>query len=159
MALLLLGCVEAQGYGIAKPMPADEIKQWLNHYQPMPEWQSCTHDKTAIKERKIEFYKLISRHWFEQFTTNIMNDSGNIKHWPSLNKTTNPAGMWLNHTNKDSLFNKQTQGLLKQNHDDFYQQANTIHALYQQGEITLAREQLIQLEETFVNMQRLTDDL
>jgi predicted signal transduction protein with EAL and GGDEF domain len=91
MALLLLGCAEAQGYGIARPMPASEIKHWLDNYQPVMEWQNCSYEKTAIKERKIEFYKLISKHWFEQFYVNIMNDLGNIKQWPSLNQTSNPA--------------------------------------------------------------------
>jgi hypothetical protein len=67
--------------------------------------------------------------------------------------------MWLNHANKDGLFDRHTQRILKQNHDDFYQLANKIHDLYQQGKITLAREQLIHLEEIFNAMQQLTCEL
>ncbi len=34
IALLQLGCELAQGYGIAKPMPADEIPEWIKTWKP-----------------------------------------------------------------------------------------------------------------------------
>ena len=36
--LLKLGCDLAQGYGIAQPMPADELKQWAKEWEPYPQW-------------------------------------------------------------------------------------------------------------------------
>lgn len=38
-ALLQLGCDLAQGYGIAKPMPASDIPAWINNWQPDASWQ------------------------------------------------------------------------------------------------------------------------
>jgi len=38
IALLKLGCENAQGYGIAKPMPAENIIAWENNYQPPKAW-------------------------------------------------------------------------------------------------------------------------
>ncbi|MBA6223312.1 EAL domain-containing protein [Colwellia sp. MB02u-18] len=37
-ALLQLGCNKAQGYGIARPMPASDIPTWLSSWQPYPAW-------------------------------------------------------------------------------------------------------------------------
>lgn len=36
--LIGLGCRKAQGYGIAKPMPADSIPEWRLHYRPDSAW-------------------------------------------------------------------------------------------------------------------------
>lgn len=37
-ALLELGCRHAQGYGIAKPMPGDELSTWIANYVAPPTW-------------------------------------------------------------------------------------------------------------------------
>jgi diguanylate cyclase (GGDEF)-like protein/PAS domain S-box-containing protein len=39
-ALLKLGCELAQGYGIAKPMPADELPDWAKQWTTAPEWKN-----------------------------------------------------------------------------------------------------------------------
>lgn len=38
--LISLGCMFAQGYYIAHPMPADEIIGWIKTWRPPPEWMS-----------------------------------------------------------------------------------------------------------------------
>jgi diguanylate cyclase (GGDEF)-like protein/PAS domain S-box-containing protein len=37
-ALLQLGCEVAQGYGIARPMPASDIPAWVNNWKPDSDW-------------------------------------------------------------------------------------------------------------------------
>jgi EAL domain-containing protein (putative c-di-GMP-specific phosphodiesterase class I) len=38
VALIRLGCVLAQGYGIAKPMPANQVSQWLTTWKANESW-------------------------------------------------------------------------------------------------------------------------
>jgi EAL domain-containing protein (putative c-di-GMP-specific phosphodiesterase class I) len=37
-ALLQLGCELAQGYGIARPMPAEQLADWAANWQPDAAW-------------------------------------------------------------------------------------------------------------------------
>ncbi len=37
--LMRLGCDQAQGFGIARPMPVEEIDAWSRHWTPPPPWQ------------------------------------------------------------------------------------------------------------------------
>ena len=39
--LLPLGCECAQGYGIARPMPAGELPQWVQHWRPDRAWTTA----------------------------------------------------------------------------------------------------------------------
>jgi diguanylate cyclase (GGDEF)-like protein/PAS domain S-box-containing protein len=36
--LMRLGCDVAQGYGIARPMPAADVIHWTRHFRPDPQW-------------------------------------------------------------------------------------------------------------------------
>lgn len=41
--LMRVGCNFAQGYAIAKPMPADQLAPWINHYKPDEAWAIWGH--------------------------------------------------------------------------------------------------------------------
>ena len=51
--LIELGCVFAQGYAIAKPMPAEQIITWLSNYKAPTEWLEATKPGLTIIEGRF----------------------------------------------------------------------------------------------------------
>lgn len=45
--LLTLGCEQAQGYGIARPMPASELADWIEQWSPCDEWRQANRSEPA----------------------------------------------------------------------------------------------------------------
>lgn len=41
-ALIRLGCTQAQGYGVSRPMPAAEVPGWVAHWQAPEDWRSTS---------------------------------------------------------------------------------------------------------------------
>ena len=50
--LLKLGCCYAQGYGIAEPMPAEEIPPWLDSYVAPLSWCQATESAQIVPLRE-----------------------------------------------------------------------------------------------------------
>ncbi len=62
--LLQLGCEQAQGYGIARPMPAGEFPAWLAAWRPDPAWQgleALDADRLVLLRASVDF-----RAWFRR---------------------------------------------------------------------------------------------
>ena len=50
--LLALGCVLVQGYGIARPMPASDLPDWVATWKLYPEWSSAVQRRLASSRWK-----------------------------------------------------------------------------------------------------------
>ncbi len=88
--LLQLGCNLAQGYGIAKPMPADQIPDWVSNWRPFTSWskqQRINRDDLALLFAGIEHRAWIRR--LEDYLTDKSN------HPPPLLHTDCRFGLWL----------------------------------------------------------------
>jgi diguanylate cyclase (GGDEF)-like protein/PAS domain S-box-containing protein len=63
--LLHLGCDFAQGYGIARPMPADAMPGWLAAWRPQPSWQEAARVKCAKQDLPVLVAEFDHRHWID----------------------------------------------------------------------------------------------
>ncbi len=52
--LLQLGCELAQGYGIARPMPEQDIPNWVATWKPDPAWQASIHLEHHLSQKFAE---------------------------------------------------------------------------------------------------------
>jgi hypothetical protein len=63
--LLQLGCELAQGYGIARPMPAADIPVWVATWQPDPRWMAWVNRQTSVGQMVVLFAEVEYRAWVQ----------------------------------------------------------------------------------------------
>jgi hypothetical protein len=65
LMLLHLGCEMAQGYGIARPMPAEDLPGWLASWRPNPRWFDAPPVHSG--NRLLRFATVEHRAWMGAF--------------------------------------------------------------------------------------------
>ena len=92
--LLRMGCDLAQGYGIARPMPAEQIPAWVNSWLPAPQWaqiRRLNRDQFPLLYSGIEHSA-----WINEVVATLQNTDHNHESWPLFDVTTSHLVSWLN---------------------------------------------------------------
>jgi len=152
LMLMMMHCKEAQGYGIAKPMPANEFPQWLKDYTPNQEWLDCGKQHHSSRENKVKLFCLISTHWKDKFITNLKSHPEAIEFWPIMDKERCPCGAWIKRAKQEMLFEQEDLNQLDQAHNDFHLIAHNLLLQYQGSEIESALEGITVLQSSFKDM-------
>ncbi|NOQ76202.1 MAG: EAL domain-containing protein [Methylococcaceae bacterium] len=152
LMLLSMGCEEAQGYSIAKPLPANKFPEWLNNYIPNKAWQNYDHKSRSSKENKIKLLQILTEHWKTHFLKNIESSPEDVEFWPIMNGHECPCGNWINRVEQEQLFESTTIEQLKHTHNNVHAIAQTVQLNYLQGSESLARDDLAELKEAFNTM-------
>ena len=97
--LLQLGCSRAQGYAIAKPMPADQLPGWIKTWVPPVSWMQ----QTRINREDLSFlFAAVEHRAWVQAMADYMDDSRSAP--PELEHTDCRFGFWLeNSTVKERI--------------------------------------------------------
>ena len=88
--LLQLGCELAQGYGIARPMPAADLQRWVAHWHPDPAWSNLP--QVQRDDYPLLFAATEHRAWIaamEHYLKDVRNDP------PALDFHRCRFGQWL----------------------------------------------------------------
>lgn len=96
--LLQLGCDLAQGYGIAKPMPAEQLPDWIASWRPPEEWREvCAWPREDLPLLTVEIDHL---RWVRQFVAALKDKDAVANRWPQLDHQECRFGLWLKGSGK-----------------------------------------------------------
>jgi len=152
LMLLIMGCEDAQGYGIAKPMPAGDFPNWLSQSIPNQEWLLSGSKQRSGKENKLTLFRLIAEQWINLFISNIQSSPKDIEHWPIMNRKFCPCGSWIKRAIQEEQFEANGLERLKLAHENLHILAQELHHDYLDGELNAAREGLAELQTVFDSM-------
>jgi EAL domain-containing protein (putative c-di-GMP-specific phosphodiesterase class I) len=90
LVLLQLGCELAQGFGIARPMPPDQLPPWIARWHSDPSWANIKPMTSA--NRQILYAAVEHRAWVAAFESYLLGKR-NIP--PTLDSHQCRVGAWL----------------------------------------------------------------
>ena len=94
--LLQLGCTIAQGYVVAKAMPAENVIAWIASYKGFSSWSTI---ERLNDDQRIILYACVEyRSWFLSFENFIKNKNNTP---PKLDASTCYLGQWINNCSSE----------------------------------------------------------
>lgn len=130
LMLMVMGCKYAQGYCIARPMPAIEVAGWLESYEPNPRWQEFPFGTLSASDSKIMIFRMSFSYWIslieKQISDNVdLSESA----FCEMRSGDCHCGVWLEHEKQGSLFANGWLSELEVSHQNVHLLANDIARL------------------------------
>jgi len=147
LMLLLMGCQNAQGYGIAKPMPADNIATWLEGYQPNNAWIECGNTERTAKEQKIKLFRVVLEYWFNNVKASFQANNNGSLTVEDYKKSHHSS--WIERARQEGLFDDDWLNTLAQNNEDMHQLAKALDLKYRVGDMATVQAGLAELERAY----------
>ena len=157
LMLILLGCNEAQGYGISRPMPASEMQNWISNYKPNLKWMDSASKQRTDLQTKIELFKLIAEQWRTRFMTKILAQSKGNDDWPIMDSKHCSCGNWIARVRFKRLFADTQLTLLEQAHEEVHLIANEIQLKYSRSDIEADQNILADFDLAFKRVGKALD--
>ncbi|MCG7996701.1 MAG: PAS domain S-box protein [Candidatus Thiodiazotropha taylori] len=125
--LLKLGCDHAQGYGIAKPMPAAEFPAWVKEWRPFESWQH--QQRLNRDDLSLLFAASEHRAWINTLEEAVRNEEMDF---PVLDHHQCRFGDWLYSDGRRYDHLTAYQQIIEL-HKQMHEQANWLQQQMQQG--------------------------
>ena len=138
--LMRLGCDLGQGFGIAKPMPAENFLSWVNNFQPDKEWSIWADTSWEISD----FPLLVAQHdhinWVKNVLLYIEGKTNNFDHVRLMNHEECRFGHWYYGHGLQRYEHISEFMEIEPMHISIHQIGHNIVQLCKQGDLHSARE-------------------
>lgn len=152
LMLLLLGCHLAQGYAIAKPMPAADLTDWTHQYQPFPLWQAYAMQNLSPQQIQVAIQRIDLKQWLHRVHLCLTGRQNGSTYWPTMETGHSHFGRWLKQAQQQGLYNDGWLRELGHQHAQLLQQGQTLMSQFWAGEAHAARAGFAELETLWRNL-------
>jgi len=146
LMLVIMGCVNAQGYEIAKPMPIINLHKWLDSYTPNDQWIACAKEIRTLKQDKLELIKLTIEQWHTNLKNKLDSKPEYNDQWPILNRNHCHCGVWIKREKEEQLFDESCLTEMEAAHNSFHDKAEDLLKIYAKNEIENTNNALNELQ-------------
>lgn len=144
-ALLMMGCIQAQGHHIAPPMPAAAIPGWVKGYTPDPQWQNEAVQVWRREDLPLLLVAHHHNHWIERVLNFIKGDEEDVT-LPILYHQQCRFGRWYAGAGEKLYAALPEFQVLGPIHERIHYLVLDLIRLKQSGQVEAARERLSELE-------------
>ncbi|MEO5342442.1 MAG: EAL domain-containing protein [Gammaproteobacteria bacterium SHHR-1] len=161
VALLMLGCVYAQGYEIARPMPPEQMPDWIEGYAPSPGWQDCLNQRWTRDDLPLLLVDQHHSNWIDRVQTYLDSDQPSDAHLLNLHHRQCRFGRWYKGVGTRLYAQLPEFITLGETHRRIHDQARRLIQLHGHGELESARAgmaDLLESKQTLIEQVALLKD-
>lgn len=142
--LLQLNCDFAQGYGIAKPLPAHQVLDWVRNWRPDPLWASVAQLEWDAGDYPMLLAEVQLRNWVAQLVYAVNEGL------PAPQRNVGDAhccgfGIWYRGRGCERYADQATFALIEEPHSRVHRIAAEMNEHWRNGEIKLSLARVPQL--------------
>ncbi len=158
LALLIMGCIQAQGFGIAKPMRAMDFPKWMQSYIPNGEWVKYGNKQYSVTEKKLKLLKLAALQWHSRFVEYIESSQNELPALPIMNGRECHCGICIKVIDQEDSIATAKVGALQKVHDKVHAIADLVFNYHQQSNHQKEKQGLDELHQAFTDMYSVLDE-
>jgi EAL domain-containing protein (putative c-di-GMP-specific phosphodiesterase class I) len=125
--LVIMGCPLAQGYGIARPMPASHLPEWIAQWHGHDLWQTLSNYALPAEDLALLSAQRSHQKWLEEIKEHIADPQSSTV--PALQHTQCPFGRWFYGSGMSRYGQFAEYAEIEVLHTHIHELATNIHAL------------------------------
>ncbi len=150
--LLKLGCEQAQGYGIARPMPAENLPEWIGNWQTEPSWSQ----QVPVKSYNLPllYAEVEHRRWVKDLQQWLTGARETV---PDMDHHQCRVGLWIDNEARSRFSMRPELYQLDRLHQDLHQlgrKALAVHAKGNTGQALAMLSDIRSLRDRFLQELR-----